>query len=435
MTTERAAGRVEALRRMRLMAVVGIAGIALISLAGMFLARALFPGLDTTAGILVGAGLTMVIAALLCSLGLRAASGPIERSNEQTIEYEARLESEARRREFETRVVNALEMAEDEPEVLAAVERALTAIVPNTPVELLLADNSHAHLERMVAVAPDGNAPNCTVDSPNHCPAARRAQVQRFDDSDAVDACPKLIGRVAGGCSALCVPVSIMGRTVGVIHALGRAKQSVDAAAVEDVHMLSNQIGARLGMLRIMAEAQIQASVDGLTGLYNRRTVQNRVRSMRRDADSIAIAIADLDRFKVLNDTHGHETGDRALRVFADALKSAVRDEDVVGRYGGEEFVLAFPDCSLAEAYTILERIREHLDTATRGSGLPAVTASFGLVQALDGETFDDTVRRADTALFAAKASGRDRVVVHAPDGSPIEVGLGQRPVKREAVS
>ncbi len=279
----------------------------------------------------------------------------------------------------------------------------------------------------MVAVAPDGMAPNCSVDSPNHCPAARRAQVQRFDDSEAVDACPKLIGRTADGCSALCVPVSIMGRTVGVIHALGPRNQSVSPAVVEDVHMLSNQIGARLGMLRIMAEAQIQASVDGLTGLYNRRTVQNRVRTLRRDADSVAIAMADLDRFKALNDTHGHETGDRALRMFATTLQSVVRDEDIVGRYGGEEFVLAFPDCSLAEAYAILERVRDELDAATRGSGLPSVTVSFGLVEALDGEALDDTVGRADAALFAAKASGRDRVVVHAPDGTPIEVGLGAR--------
>jgi diguanylate cyclase (GGDEF)-like protein len=123
-----------------------------------------------------------------------------------------------------------------------------------------------------------------------------------------------------------------------------------------------------------------------------------------------------------LNDTHGHETGDRALRVFATTLQSAVREEDIVGRYGGEEFVLAFPDCNLPEAYAILERVREELDAATRGSGLPSVTASFGLVEAIDGETLDDTVRRADAALFAAKAAGRDRVVVHAPDGTPIEL-------------
>ena len=131
-------------------------------------------------------------------------------------------DSQVQRQRFESRLANALDMAEGEPEVIEVIERSFSSVLPEAPVELLLADNSHAHLHRMAAVGPDGKPPCCGVDSPDRCPAARRAQIQEFSDSDHLDACPKLRNRPEGRLSALCVPVSIMGRTVGVIHATGR---------------------------------------------------------------------------------------------------------------------------------------------------------------------------------------------------------------------
>ena len=97
---------------------------------------------------------------------------------------ERQLKETVRRSAQERRLANALEMAEGEPEVLEVVERAFAATLPTSPVELLLADNSHAHLSRMATASPTGEPPNCRVDSPDRCPAARRAQVQRFDDSE-----------------------------------------------------------------------------------------------------------------------------------------------------------------------------------------------------------------------------------------------------------
>ena len=130
-------------------------------------------------------------------------------------------DSQAQRQQFESRLANALDMAEGEPEVIEVIERSFATVLPSSPAELLLADNSHAHLHRMAAAAPDGRVPSCGVDSPDRCPAARRAQIQVFNDSDHLDACPKLRNRAEGRISATCVPVSIMGRTVGVIHATG----------------------------------------------------------------------------------------------------------------------------------------------------------------------------------------------------------------------
>lgn len=333
---------------------------------------------------------------------------------------ERQLKEAIERAEHERRLANALEMAEGEPEVLEVVERAFAATAPSSPIELLLADNSHAHLSRMATSSPGGEPPDCAVDSPDHCPAARRAQVQRFSDSEALDACPKLRSRAQGRCAAVCVPVSIMGRTVGVIHATSEANTSLDDAAVQDLETLAKLAGARIGLLRVMTETQLQASTDSLTGLLNRRSLENKVQALRREGITFVVAMADLDHFKQLNDVHGHETGDRALRVFAQTLRTSLRNHDIVSRQGGEEFAVVLPSCTIADASVALEKVRNHLVEAIRGSGLPGFTVSFGIVEAADTEDLTEMLARADTALLQAKRAGRDRVVVHDGHGGLI---------------
>ena len=322
-------------------------------------------------------------------------------------------DSQVQRQRFETRLANALDMAEGEPEVIEVIERSFSSVLPDAPVELLLADNSHAHLHRMAAVGPEGRPPNCGVDSPDHCPAARRAQIQEFADSDHLDACPKLRNRPEGRLSALCVPVSIMGRTVGVIHATGEPEVTVDDKHVDDLATLAKLAGARIGLLRVMAETQLQASTDTLTGLLNRRSFSERVAAVPEHLYPVAMAMADLDHFKALNDTYGHETGDRALRLFARVLRDILRASDVASRYGGEEFAVAFPDCSAVDAAGVLNTLRAQLDAALTVAGLPKFTASFGVTEGEPGEDLDAVLRRADEALSQAKREGRDRVVLH----------------------
>ena len=152
---------------------------------------------------------------------------------------------------------------------------------------------------------------------------ARETQV--FPDSEDLDACPMLRGRERGRCSGVCVPVSIMGRTVGVVHATGPVGEPLDDDAVAALQTLANQAGNRVGMLRVMAETQLQASTDGLTGLVNRRSLENRMRQLRAEGTDFAVVMADLDHFKMLNDTHGHEAGDRALRIFSETLRHELR--------------------------------------------------------------------------------------------------------------
>ena len=400
-------------------AVLALIAVSMLCIPASFVASQMASG---AAQVLLTALILAALFAPILVAILHFASKVTDASDQAVTTLERQLKEAVERSEHERRLVNALEMADGEPEVLEVVERAFAATAPSSPIELLLADNSHAHLSRMATSSPTGEPPDCAVDSPDHCPAARRAQVQHFSDSEALDACPKLRSRAQGRCAAVCVPVSIMGRTVGVIHATTEANTSLGEAAVQDLETLAKLVGARIGLLRVMTETQLQASTDSLTGLLNRRSLENRVQALRREGITFVVAMADLDHFKQLNDVHGHETGDRALRVFAQTLRTSLRNHDIVSRQGGEEFAVVLPTCTIADASVALEKVRSHLLDAIRGAGLPAFTVSFGIVEAAEAEDLTEVLARADAALLQAKRAGRDRVVVHDRHGGPITI-------------
>jgi diguanylate cyclase (GGDEF)-like protein len=321
------------------------------------------------------------------------------------------MQFEADRRAFENQLGRGLEMAEDEDSAFDVIRRAVTMKLPAGTVELLLADNSHAHLGRAVTTQSEAGGPaGCPVDAPDQCIAARRAHTSVFPDSEHLDACPFLRERGPTSCTAVCVPVSIMGRTVGIAHAVRAAERPFLDAEVQALQSIANQAGNRLGVLRIMSETQLQASTDGLTGLTNRRSFENHARRLRTEGSEFVLVMADLDHFKDLNDTYGHEAGDRALRLFSQVLRGSVRDGDVVCRYGGEEFVLMLTDTDVPEAVEVVERTRAALAAAIARDVAPAFTASFGLAASGDAADLEDLLRRADQALFAAKDAGRDCV-------------------------
>jgi diguanylate cyclase (GGDEF)-like protein len=411
-----------------------LGGVALVAVTYFFtgaILRWLAPELSGFDLVAIGTGVAAVLSApLLWGLATLAQNKGLDTGSIR-VARERQMRAEARRREFATRLSKALEMARNEPDALDATARALSRVVPSAPAELLLADNSRAHLERMAVSSPDGEAPGCPVDSPDACVAARSGQTEVFLDSEDLDACPRLRGRPGGACSAVCVPVAIMGRSVGVVHVTGGVGRAMRDEAVDELQILANQVGNRLGMLRVMAETQLQAATDGLTGLLNRRSLENEVRAMRRSGTAFVFVMADLDHFKPLNDTHGHETGDRTLRAFAQTLRAALRPEDLVSRYGGDEFGVVMPGCSIDEAVAAMERVREQLVLALRPGDAPSVTASFG-VAASDGlSDFDEIVGRADRALYRAKFEGRNRVITYsaAADSATITAAGAERPV------
>lgn len=124
------------------------------------------------------------------------------------------------------------------------------------------------------------------------------------------------------------------------------------------------------------------------------------------------VAFTDLDHFKAINDAHGHDTGDRALRLFARVLRDSIRPRDLLARYGGEEFVAVLPDCSLADARIVAERIRSELARALGHATVPPFTVTIGLATAEPGDGLSDVISNADSAMLCAKSLGRDRVLV-----------------------
>ena len=193
---------------------------------------------------------------------------------------------------------------------------------------------------------------------------------------------------------------------------------------IELVHM-----GIAMGILPVMllvairvarmrGQLQEMAQRDALTGLFNRRhmgTLLEDAFSARQPArGGLTIALLDIDHFKRVNDSLGHQAGDAVLRQFARVLQQNVRGADVPARWGGEEFLLLFPETPDANAVAALERVRSQLQSAKPQEGEPDLRATFsaGVAQRAAGETLDKLLERADRALYAAKAQGRNRSIV-----------------------
>src|SRR4051812_33714840 len=164
------------------------------------------------------------------------------------------------------------------------------------------------------------------------------------------------------------------------------------------------------------------AITDQLTGLHNRRYMARHLDTLMKNAGPnkpISFLVMDIDFFKSVNDTHGHDAGDEVVREFASRIAANVRGIDLACRYGGEEFVVVMPDTDTTFAYTVAERLRQSVEAApfplTRAPGSIRVTVSIGLACSLGGpDTAENLLHRADQALYRAKREGRNRVIAEA---------------------
>jgi diguanylate cyclase (GGDEF)-like protein len=164
----------------------------------------------------------------------------------------------------------------------------------------------------------------------------------------------------------------------------------------------------------VVAETmQYLALTDTLTGLPNRRAltrqIERELARARRYNRPLVIALLDVDHFKAINDTHGHDVGDRVLREIGRTAREELRDTDVLGRWGGEEFLLIAPETTMPHGRALAERVRARLSEARILDRL-RVTVSIGVAAVHGDEGLKDVVRRADDALYQAKAHGRDQV-------------------------
>ncbi len=319
------------------------------------------------------------------------------------------LSEDAQRGAHLRRIADAFDVAASEREVQQVVGRALGLLTPGMPAELLITDSTSSRLHS-VASNPSAPPPACPVGVSSECVAMRRARAVVFDGPESINACPHLVARDRP-CSAACVPVSVNGHLLGVLHATGPVGAAPGEEIVDRLEELAGQAGSHIGALRTLEATRIQASTDGLTGLPNRRMLEARLSELMLTGSSFVLAVADIDNFKTLNDTYGHEVGDRALQVFAKVLEQNVRGHDLVARYGGEEFVLVYPEMTVKPSMEVIDRIRAAITRDLEDAGLPAFTVSFGVTHSGVGNSVEEIIRIADAGLLMAKTLGRNRVV------------------------
>lgn len=233
-----------------------------------------------------------------------------------------------------------------------------------------------------------------------------------------------LLGLLARS-SKLIIATAIAGTVlVGIGMWLSPAGLALEAALINRV-MSTALIWVTAGMAlrhlyvgnQLQQQLRDLAATDPLTGLYNRRHVfevlHRELKRYERYRESLALILIDADHFKQINDRWGHVVGDATLRFIAETCMKSVRETDLVGRFGGEEFVILLPHTTCDEAAVVAERIRlaTYNASAKERGDAAKVTLSLGVTEAGPGiSTFDDILKSADEALYAAKHAGRDRV-------------------------
>lgn len=167
-----------------------------------------------------------------------------------------------------------------------------------------------------------------------------------------------------------------------------------------------------------LSEVSEKVHEDHLTGILNRRGLDNAfvretARSVRHHIP-LCYALLDIDNFKKLNDTHGHKVGDDALKYLVQSIKETTRPDDVVSRYGGEEFVVLLPNTKIQEAFEVLSRIRRNLTKKffLHDNNRLLITFSAGIAQFQSGETQESIFKRADEALYRAKNAGKNQILI-----------------------
>jgi diguanylate cyclase (GGDEF)-like protein len=222
--------------------------------------------------------------------------------------------------------------------------------------------------------------------------------------------------QVYGLVNTLAAPLTSDGADIGAIVLSHRTASAWSPTTRRLLNGAAAEASSALARAYSHRAAEAQASTDALTGLPNRRYFDEfcgLLARRRRSGDAVGVLMIDIDKFKVLNDTHGHATGDEVLRAVGAAIVSAVREDDVPARYGGEEFVVLLRNPSPGVALDVGERVRASVAALELGRfGVERVSVSVGVAVAREADqSITDLVAQADRALFRAKRAGRDRVI------------------------
>ena len=336
----------------------------------------------------------------------------LDRQNERMVNE---LKERSQRATLLAKMGELLQSCVSKDEVFAAGLGFAPRIFPNTRGAVALLDGGRK-LAEVIGSWSECRIP-ATVFEPVSCWALRTGHPHLVVAGDHTARCAHAEGVKN---TYLCIPILAQGEALGVLHVQTTDETpSFGEAELSFKTTFAEQIGLSISNIRLREALRTQSIRDPLTGLYNRRyleeMLEREIRRAVRAEQSLGILILDLDHFKRFNDTYGHDAGDAVLRETGSFLAKSIRAEDIVCRFGGEEFVVILPTAGLEAARSRAERIRSKLRELTvlhQGQSVGLLTVSVG-VAALPthGTSAKDLLQAADAALYRAKREGRDRVV------------------------
>jgi diguanylate cyclase (GGDEF)-like protein len=315
----------------------------------------------------------------------------------------------------------------DEVTVFAKISQMLGGLVRYQALAIGLVDRD-AQLLRPAFYAEDGavlqREATLSLDEPEVAEVVRSGQAALFNEG-AGQSVPWVPGAERAPRSVILTPLAVGGEAFGLLGVarFTEGARQFGSRELELVQLLANLAAIALQNARSYKEMLHLASSDGLTGVHNHRhfreTLEMEASRAQRYGETFCLLMMDLDHFKAVNDTVGHQQGDEVLKAVATILRQCSRESDYLARYGGEEFVMILPRTSLAEASTVAERIRERVRKIDAGSPELRVSISIGAAAYRPGADADSVLRAADTALLRAKATGRNRVCLQLEPPEP----------------
>lgn len=227
---------------------------------------------------------------------------------------------------------------------------------------------------------------------------------------------------VRGLPSLLVLPLLLHERALGTLVLGSEQKGAFSEEVRPTLEVLARHMAVSLANARMVSRLEEQATTDGLTGLLNKRALiraaERRIRAATRFGKPLSVLVTDIDHFKKVNDTYGHDVGDVVIKGLAEVIRRAQRDTDIAGRFGGEEFVVVCEQTDEAGAIQLAERIRQELESTSFQTELGAlkVTCSVGVATfPASGRDWEALFKATDEALYASKRAGRNRVTVWKP--------------------